>query len=439
MRHNRALFLTPIVLCLFYNVSGVANAGIITIGSFNGLNGYGPEAGVTIDSQGNIYGTTTLGGSNPNNNYGTVFKIAAGSNTITSLASFNGLNGYSPEAGVTLDAHGNLYGTTSEGGPGQNAYGTVFKIAAGTTTISTLASFNSTYPSGEGPLAGVTIDSQGNLYGTTNGGGAHVNGTVFEIAAGTTTLSTLASFNNQINGYAPYGGVTLDSQGNIYGTAQGGSGISPGVGDGIVYKIAAGTGLITTLASFAGPNGSEPVANLTFDSHGDIFGTTSLGGAYGLGTIFEIAAGTSALTTLVSFNGTNGSSPESSLTFDSQGNLYGTTFKGGAFGLGTVFEVAAGTSTLTTLDSFNITFDLEPNGAYPLGGVTLDSQGNLYGTTNEGGAYGDGTVFEILNPNGIATVPEPSSLVLCGIAGVAGLALAGVRRSRARARSNGSS
>lgn len=148
---------------------------------------------------------------------------------------------------------------------------------------------------------------------------------------------------------------------------------------------------MTTLVSFDGINGNYPSRNLVADASGNIYGTTHLGGARGIGTLFELAAGTHALSTLVSFN-SNCGSPQGSLIADVNGNLYGTTLGGGTDGDGTVFEIASGTHALTTLASF-----VQCNGTTdnPTGSLLADADGNLFGTTYSGGAYGYGTIFEV--------------------------------------------
>jgi uncharacterized repeat protein (TIGR03803 family) len=349
---------------------------LTTLASFNITNGETPEGGVVLDSQGNLYGTTYGGGAD---GYGTVFEIAKGSNTITTLASFNGTNGANPHGGLVLDSQGNLYGTTFYGGAA--GVGTVFEIAKGSNTITTLASFN--LASGEFPDGGVVLDSQGNLYGTTQNGGAYGVGTVFEVAKGSNTITTLASFNGT-NGWSP-DSVVLDSQGNLYGTAPYGGAYD----DGTEFEIAKGSSTISTLASFNGTNGVNP-QSLVLDGQGNLYGTTYYGGAYNDGTVFEIGQGSSnTITTLASFSGTNGANPHGGLVLDSQGNLYGTTGSAVASVWGTVFELANGSSTITTLDSFNGT-----HGVFPISTV-LDGQGNLYRTASGGGAGGYGTVFEL--------------------------------------------
>ena len=157
-----------------------------------------------------------------------------------------------------------------------------------------------------------------------------------------------------------------------------------------MFEVAAGSGTITTLASFDMPTGQLPIAGLVEDSSGNLFGTTEAGGTNGDGTVFEVAAGSGAVTTLASFNGTDGANPYAGLIEDSSGNLFGTTYSGGSSGYGTVFEVTAGSGTITDLASFN-----GSNGESPEAGLVEDSSGNLFGTTYGGGASGNGTVFEL--------------------------------------------
>jgi uncharacterized repeat protein (TIGR03803 family) len=362
--------------------------------------GSGPLAGVVMDSIGNLYGTAGGGAFND----GTVFELAAGSGTITALASFNGANGSQPEADMVMDSSGNLYGTTRYGGPGStggpSGYGTVFEVAAGSGTITTLASFNGT--NGGGPLTGLLMDSSGNLFGATTTGGASNDGTVFEVVHGSGAITTLASFGGG-NETEPVGNLLMDGMGNLYGTTVGAS----DSGDGAVFELAAGSSSITTLASFNGTNGTYPQGGLVIDSHGNLYGTTSSGGTSGDGTIFEVVAGSGTITTLVSFSGSNGSFCQGGLITDSSGNLYGTTDLGGTANNGTVFELPAGSRTVTVLASFN-----GSNGQNPVCSLLLDSSGNLYGTTTGGGSSGLGTVFELTAASAplTATAAGPSSV-----------------------------
>ena len=309
-----------------------------------------------------------------------MFEVAKGSNTITTLVSFNGTNGATPNS-LVRNSQGHVYGTTQRGGTYND--GTVFGSYAGIV-------FNGY--DGADPNS-LVLDGQGNLYGTTGWGGADNDGTVFEIAKGSFGFTTVASFNGT-NGDFPFqNSLVVDGQGNLYGTASGGGAYN----EGTVFEIAKGSNTITTLASFNGTNGDFP-SSLVLDGQGNLYGTTGQGGYgttnsnpdSGYGTVFEIAQGSNTITTLASFNETNGPGADS-LVRDSRGNLYGTTVDGGADNEGIVFEIAQGSNTVTTLTSFNGT-----NGDLPApSSLVLDGQGNLYGAASGGGAYNEGTVFEL--------------------------------------------
>jgi uncharacterized repeat protein (TIGR03803 family) len=219
------------------------------------------------------------------------------------------------------------------------------------------------------------MDRSGNLYGT-------ARATVFEVASGSGKITDLASFSGDAS---PNGDVIMDSSGNLYGTTD-----TAGADPGSVFELAHGQRTITYLAFFNGTNGANPIGGVIMDSSGNLYGTASSGGASKDGTVFELAHGAHQITALASFNGTSGSKPDASLIMDSSGNLFGTTTGGGASKDGTVFELAQGSGTITTLVSFNGT-----NGSDPEDALIMDSSGNLYGTTNAGGASNDGTVFEL--------------------------------------------
>jgi len=381
-------------------IQSVAQLGpwaISDLASFNGTNGQ-YASGVVPDSSGDLFGTTEVGGAS---GYGTVFEIADGSTFIATLASFNGFNGAYPQAGIVLDSWGDLFGTTAYGGDlsldNGNGYGTVFEIAHGSGSITTLASFNGA--NGEDPYtAGLVIDPWGDLFGTTYYGGdlsqnaGNGYGTVFEIAQSSSAITTLASF-EYTDGFGPLAGVVLDPYDNLYGTTQ----LGGASGDGTVFELADGSSAITTLASFNGANGQNPLTSVALDPFGNIFGTTAYGGnlslnsGFGDGTVFEIAAGTGAITTLAAFNGANGLEPYGGgVVLDSLDNLFGTTFYGGASSDGTVFEISQGSSAITTLASFN-----GADGQNPYAGLVQDSSGGLLGVTSEGGPDDDGTVYEL--------------------------------------------
>ncbi len=365
--------------------------GLSTLGVFNGANGANPEAGLIMDGSGNLYGTANIGGAN---GQGTVFELAKGSDTITVLASFNG-NAGNPQTGLVIDQSGNLYGTTIDA----NDPGTIFELAKGSSTITTLASFNGT--NGQNPDGSLFMDQSGNLYGTTMYGGPGYTGglsgigVIFELAKGSGTITDLASFPDSLADGAYPHGIVMSSSGTLYGTTQAG-----GADDfGTLFELAKGSSTITTALPFTNLTGTDSFAGLVMDGSGNLYGTTVEGGAGGFGTVFELAKGSSTITILASFDGdgTDGQNPKAALIMDSGGNLYGTAIGGGANNDGTVFELAKGSSTLTTLASFN-----GSNGSEPLAALIMDSSGNLYGTTEGGGVGlqndqgGDGSVFELL-------------------------------------------
>jgi uncharacterized repeat protein (TIGR03803 family) len=259
----------------------------------------------------------------------------------------------------------------------------VFEIAKSTGQLTTLATF--TGANGENPYGTVISDAAGDLFGTTAHGGPGGEGTVFKIAKSTGALTTLATFTGA-NGATPTGTLTIDGESDLFGTtANNGAG-----GDGTVFEIAKSTGELTTLANFTGSNGDSPERGVTIDAAGDLFGTTFRGGADNDGTVFEIVKSTGALITLATFTGANGAYPLSQLVGDAAGNLFGTTETGGADNDGTVFEIIKATAALITLATFT-----DANGEELDGSLAINSAGDLFGTTFFGGVNGDSTVFEL--------------------------------------------
>ena len=244
-------------------------------------------------------------------------------------------------------------------------------------------------PDGAYPDSELVLHKKGNLYGTTFQGGAYGNGTVFELtAAGTEKV--LYSFGSQPgDGIGPRASLTFDKKSNLYGTTE----VGGAYGGGTVFELTA-AGTEKVLYSFGSQpgDGAGPREGLTFDKEGNLYGTTAYGGAYGGGTVFELtAAGTEKVLYTFGSQPGDGTDPQAGLTFDKKGNLYGTTRLGGAYGEGTVFEVtAAGAEKV--LYSFG---SLPDDGSSPTTGLVFDKKGNLYGTTPSGGAYGYGTVFEL--------------------------------------------
>ena len=369
------------------NVFKVDPSGVETVlyEFTGGSDGGSPESGVIRDSAGDLYGTTAEGGAL---NYGAVFKISS-TQVESVIYSFpSSADGENPwDATLIRDAAGNLYGTTINGGPANN--GVVFGIdTSGTESV--LYSFSGGQDGGQ-PWAGVTLDAAGNLYGTTNEGGVAGMGVVFKVnAAGQETV--LHSFTGGADGAYPRGGVTLDAAGNIYGTTYSGGAAN----DGVVFKIDA-TGAETVLYSFTGgADGANPCAGVILDAAGNLYGTTFGGGTLNEGVVFEVST-SGTLSVLHGFTGgKDGAGPYGGLAFDSAGNLYGTTMDSVSGGSGEVFK-------LTAAGRFTVLYNFGHGNQVPWAGVTLDAAGNIYGTTAQGGARNYGIVFE-LSPTGQETV-----------------------------------
>jgi len=353
---------------------------------------------------GNFYGTTSAGGivtsiCGGSGSCGTVFKITP-SGTLTTLYKFcsqpNCTDGISPNAGLVLATNGKFYGTTVGGGTD----GTVFEITAGG-KFTTLHSFDGT--DGSGPYGTLVQATDGDFYGITMDGGANNAGTVFKITpAGTvTTLYSFCAQSNCADGQLPFAGLIQATDGNLYGTTDIG-GIS---GNGTVFKITP-QGALTTLHRFTFTDGSQPSGGLVQGTDGNLYGMTESGGANVYGTVFKITP-TGTLTTLYSFctesNCTDGSLPQyTGLVQATDGNFYGITADGGAnsscgsfsSGCGTIFSITS-SGTLTTLHSFDGT-----DGEYPFSGLVQATNGNFYGTTlgnifSNTCSGGCGTVFSL--------------------------------------------
>jgi uncharacterized repeat protein (TIGR03803 family) len=351
------------------------------------LYGQHPNNGVIRDIEGNLYGTTNgsfsdIGGGGPED-AGVVFKVnASGQETV--LYSFTGgADGSSPN-GVIRDSAGNLYGTTGAGGAANS--GVVFKLyPSGHETV--LYSF--TGGNDGGSPNSVVRDSQGNLYGATNAGGSAGYGVIFKIdVAG--HESTLYTFTGGADGADPNPYGILDSQGNYYGTASYGGNQSGYSGSGVVFKIDP-SGHETVLYTFTGENDGAYPNGVIRDSQGNVYATTTGGGAFGAGVVFKLDS-KGHQTLLYTFTGgDDGGGSDASLTRDAAGNLYGTTNGGGASNDGVVFKVDP-----SDQETVLLTFERGALGAYPVeSGVILDPAGNLYGTAAFQGTGGQGLVYKL--------------------------------------------
>jgi uncharacterized repeat protein (TIGR03803 family) len=345
------------------------------------LNGVHPQANLVLGPDGNLYGTTRDGGSN---NVGTIFRLST-SGLFTSLFSFSTTNGSAPQGGLSLGSDGNFYGTTSQGG--SNFAGTVFRFSTNG-TLTTLASLGGT--NGGDPLCQLVAGADGSFYGTAPHQGPNGSGTVFRITTNG-VLTRLVSFNNT-NGAFPDDGLTLGQDGNFYGTtANGGSHVA-----GTVFRMTP-AGALTTLFSFNNTNGANPFGGLVQGSDGILYGSTAFGGTnLSFGTLFKITTN-GALTTLFNFHFTDGEEPSSKMIRAPDGSLYGTTALGGSLvndpsstGLGTVFRITTN-GLFTSLFQFQGT-----NGSNPGAALALGPDGNLYGSTANGGPGGGGTLFRIV-------------------------------------------
>jgi uncharacterized repeat protein (TIGR03803 family) len=399
--------------------AGSAAAGKSTVlYSFSGGNdGSVPTSGLIQDKAGNFYSTTDAGGAS---DHGAVFKLAPDGKETVLYSFAGGSDGEYPQAGLAEDAQGNFYGTTTEGGA--DNLGTVFKLAPdGTETV--LHAFAGGYNDGSSPYAGVIVDAKGNLYGTTQEGGSATCtcGVVFEITrSGKERI--LYNFRGSPDGAYPLSSLLMDKSGNLYGTTLGGGVQSDfcGVGCGTVFELSpAGRNAWseTVIYSFQG-NGNDttnPWAGVIADSAGNLYGTATGGGNYnlcnfgGCGAVFELSpAGQGVWTENILYaftGGKDGDTPYAGLVSDAAGNLYGTTFSGtdsancGFYGCGAIYKIAPD-GTEITIHTFK---GGAKDAANSSGNLVLDARGNLYGTSqaggsgpcNEEGQLGCGTVFRL--------------------------------------------
>lgn len=390
-------------LCLTVNLWAASETILHNFGRTG--DGTVPLATLIADTNGNFYGTTFDGGSR---NAGIVFKTSpngSGGWTTTVLHNFGaGTDGVGPCASLTMDSSGNLYGTTLDGG-GHNA-GTIFETSpngSGGWTTRVLHNFGETDTDGMQPYAGLVMDGSGNLYGTTFFGGSNAVGTVFELTPdgnGSWTEKIIHDFkNSSTDGFGPSSNLIFHS-GQLYGTTAYGGPNNSGT---VFYVSPCGTcksGWAENLRwsfNLNGPDGAVSVSTVTIDDSRNIYGTVNRGGANGGGTVFELSPvnGQWTETILRSLgNGTDAAIPLAGVLLI-DGNVYGTTASGGANNQGTVFELtpsSGGHWIQNILHSFGGGND----GIAPYAGLISDSQGNLYCTTSAGGSHSQGTALEVM-------------------------------------------
>lgn len=413
------------ILTLTILVSALAicawSADYKVVYSFKFTQGF-PSSGLIADSAGNAYGATYEGSPE---SAGTVYELSPTTGyRLLYHFSFDGPAGYDPQGTLARDSAGNLYGTTVYGGNSNGdcsmECGVVFELtppASGTGlwTETVLYSFCSQPGCSDGanPQSGVIFDSEGNLYGTASYGGKGA-GIVFELSPPSsgvgpwteTVLYNFCSVSGCGDGKWPFGALSFDNAGNLYGTTRAG-----GLGGGTAFELSPGIGtwveaVIYNFCRYTNcTDGESPQAGLTFDSSGNLYGTTLGGGnATGRGTVFELTPdGSGGIWTekiLYSFRGPDGESPYAGVVLDRTGNLYGTTYLGGlkgsgcsSGGCGVVFRLIPTGSGPWTENMFR--FPDEESGANPMAPVILDPSGNVYGTTTSGGPKGVGDVFKI--------------------------------------------
>jgi uncharacterized repeat protein (TIGR03803 family) len=413
MHRFTALFVFPTLSLIVVAAVRTPTAQAQTFTVIHAFTGQGdgsqPQSGLTLDRGGNLDGTTQ--GRTNHGFAGTVFQLKRtnGNWVLNTLYDF-GVNFHDargPEARAVFGPDGTLYGFTPYGGSGNclvdgiGGCGAVYNLRPPATicrtdacpwTETVLYSFtggaDGEYPHEVDPV----FDQAGNLYGTTLHGGSGNLGVVFELtpSGGGWTESVIHDFTGGDDGWAPASGMIIDSAGNLYGTTQEGI-----YGQGTVFRLTySGSGwVLTTLYTFQGPPDGSLPGPLIFDRSGNLYGATIGGGPSGGGTVFELMPSGGSWTFALLYDLGLGVGSEGNLAMDAVGNLYGATVGEGAFGLGSVFKLTptGGAWTYTDLHDFKGLDD----GANPIGGLTLDANGNVYGTTLNGGSEGAGVVWEI--------------------------------------------
>jgi uncharacterized repeat protein (TIGR03803 family) len=400
-QHAVAAILTIAAALLLISPASASTTKVI-YNFAGGKDGEYLDTDLVMDAAGNIYGTTVQGGDFGG---GTVFELSPSATgwTHTVLYSFTGSkDGGEPYKGVTLDAHGNLYGTAVTGGAGscEGGCGVVFKLTnSGGTWTQTVIHYFSGGNDGSGPGSGLTFDRQGNIYGMTPTGGAYTYGVIYQMkpqSDGTWKFHVAHTFTGGVDGKSGSAGrLILDPAGNLYGvTTVGGAN-----GDGIVFELSrsqTGWTLDPLYAFKDQPDGALPYGGLIFDKVGNLYGTTYYAGANDVGTVYKLTHANGAWTESVLYSfkgGSDGSSPISTLVSDAAGNLYGTTSDGGSgCACGVIFQMKMAHGTWT--ESVPYRFLGAPNAGFAYNGMVGDSSGNFYGATVHGGPSNDGTIYE---------------------------------------------
>jgi uncharacterized repeat protein (TIGR03803 family) len=403
MKNIQRLLLATLVSAIF-TCTSFAQYTATVLHTFSGTSGDGidPNNSLIMDSAGNLYSTTSLGGSGDG---GVAYELSPSSTGWTEniLASFVLKSTTLPDwptGPLILDASGNLYGVAQFGG--SNSFGAVYELSPNSSgwMVTVLYSFAGG-SDGQGPTGSLTFDSTGNLYGTTPSGGG-TGGTVFELSPSSSgwTKNTIYTFTTNAAGQNPGGNLLIDSTGRVYGAASGGGSSNCSNGCGTIFRLtpASGTWHFARLFDFQGTVGGWSPGNIVFDAAGNIYGTTALGGsATGGGVVFKLSPTASGgpwkEKVLHAFTGQQDGDIPSGIVFDFKGNLFGTTAQGAKSNEGVVWELSPTTSGPWTFTQI-FAFGKGTIGYAPSAGVIVDTTGNLYGVTTNG----PGTAFELSPP-----------------------------------------
>ncbi|HSC20063.1 MAG TPA: choice-of-anchor tandem repeat GloVer-containing protein [Rhizomicrobium sp.] len=399
----KSIGLSLLANCAFITLVHAASVNVIY--SFEGgADGEYADTDLVRDSAGNLYGTTVQGGTHAS---GTVWQLhpnGDGSWTHIVLYSFSGgADGAEPYKGVTLDAAGNIYGTAVTGGGGvcEGGCGVAYKLTnnGGSWTQSVIHQFTGG-DDGSGPGARLTLDDSGNVYGMAPTGGANGAGTIFEMRPakhGTYRLKVLHAFTG-IDGIGGSAGALVMHDGSLFGAATAGG----TNGAGTIYRLSLdqrGMWKFKVIYNFLDePDAGFPYGGLTFDALGNIYGTTYYACANDIGCVYELSPrrGEWKEKVLYSFSGSDGSGPIGSVNLDSAGNIYGTTSEGGAAADGVIFKLVPGAHRHWSENVVH-SFAGSPDGEYAYNGMLDDGAGHFFGTTVHGGAHDDGAIYQF-NP-----------------------------------------
>ncbi|HVU26033.1 MAG TPA: choice-of-anchor tandem repeat GloVer-containing protein [Opitutus sp.] len=365
--------------------------------------GANPFAGLVQGADGRLYGTTYAGGTAGN---GTAYAVATDGTGYTILHSFvSASDGAQPSPTLVQGDDGRLYGTTRSGGA--NGDGTVFAVEADGTGFVVLHDFTSA-SDGAPPYAGLIQGIDGRLYGTTNSGGSNGFGTVFALATDGTGFVVLRNFDDTNDGRNPWGGLLQGSDGRLYGTTSGGGANT----NGTVYAVTTDGGTFTVLYNLsAGTDGASPYSKLIQGADDRLYGTSSTAGANGDGTVFALETDGSNFTVLHAFtSASDGGQPYGGVTQGVDGLLYGTTYMGGANGDGTLFAVTTDGATFTVLHDLAHATD----GSSSRAGVIQASDGEIFGTTSLDGVYGFGTIFAYSDTPAVDSISPTTGTALGG-------------------------